>query len=146
MTTSFRNRTEVGRLLAKNLMKYAQRTDVLVLALPRGGVPVGYEVAQALKVPLDVFVVRKLGVPGHEELAMGAIASGGVRVLNGEVVEGLNAPERTIEAVAAKEERELERRERAYRDDRPAPEVQGRTVILQLKERTPASPSRRPHI
>ena len=130
MTMQFRNRIEGGQLLAKRLTQYANRPDVLVLALPRGGVPVGYEVAQALNAPLDVFVVRKLGVPGHEELAMGAIASGGVRVLNGEVVEGLRIPDDVIDAIAARELRELERRERAYRDDRPAPEVQGRTVIL----------------
>ena len=130
MTTSFRNRREAGRLLAKKLSKYARRPDVLVLALPRGGVPVGYEVAHALQVPLDVFVVRKLGVPGHEELAMGALASGGVRVLNRDVIEGLSIPEEAIEAVTARERRELERRERAYRGDRPAPDVQGRTIIL----------------
>lgn len=130
MMMQFRNRVEAGQQLAKRLTKYVNRPDVLVLALPRGGVPVGYEVAQALKAPLDVFVVRKLGVPGHEELAMGAIASGGVRVLNGSVVEGLSIPEDVIDAVAARELRELERRERAYRDDRPAPDMQGRTVIL----------------
>ena len=130
MMMQFRNRIEAGQQLAKRLTKYANRSDVLVLALPRGGVPVGYEVAQALNAPLDVFVVRKLGVPGYEELAMGAIASGGVRVLNGSVVEGLSIPEDVIDAVAARELRELERRERAYRDDRPAPDVQGRTVIL----------------
>jgi len=117
-------------MLAKKLTKYGNRSDVLVLALPRGGVPVGYEVAQALNAPLDVFVVRKLGVPGHEELAMGAIASGGVRVLNGSVVEGLRIPDDVIDAVAGQELRELERRERAYRDDRPPPDVQGRTIIL----------------
>ena len=126
----FRNRTEAGQELAKRLAKYANRSDVLVLALPRGGVPVGYEVARALNAPLDVFVVRKLGVPGHEELAMGAIASGGVRVLNGSVVEKLRIPDHVIDAVAEQEWRELERRERAYRDDHPAPEAQGRTVIL----------------
>ena len=130
MRMQFRNRIEAGQLLAKRLTKYANRSDVLVLALPRGGVPVGYEVAQALKAPLDVFVVRKLGVPGREELAMGAIASGGVRVLNGSVAEGLSIPEDVIDAVAARELDELERRERASRDDRPAPDVQGRTVIL----------------
>ena len=130
MMMRFRNRVEAGQQLAQRLTKYANRSNVLVLALPRGGVPVGYEVAQALKAPLDVFVVRKLGVPGHEELAMGAIASGGVRVLNGDVVEGLQIPNDVIDAVAERELRELERRERAYRDDRPAPEVQGRTVIL----------------
>ena len=130
MMMQFRNRVEAGQQLAKRLAKYANRPDVLVLALPRGGVPVGFEVAQALNAPLDVFVVRKLGVPGHEELAMGAIASGGVRILNGSVVEGLNISDDVIDAVAARELRELERRERAYRDDRPAPDVQGRTVIL----------------
>jgi predicted phosphoribosyltransferase len=130
MMMRFRNRVEAGQLLAKRLGKYANRSDVVVLALPRGGVPVGYEVALALNAPLDVFVVRKLGVPGHEELAMGAIASGGVRVLNGSVVEGLNLPDDVVDAVAAREFQELERRERAYRDDRPAPDVQGRTVIL----------------
>jgi predicted phosphoribosyltransferase len=130
MMMQFRNRVEAGQLLAKRLMKYANCEDLLVLALPRGGVPVGYEVAQALNAPLDVFVVRKLGVPGHEELAMGAIASGGVRVLNREVVESLRIPDDVIDAAAARELRELERRERAYRDDRPAPDVQGRIVIL----------------
>ena len=130
MTMQFRNRVEAGQLLAKLLANYANRADVLVLALPRGGVPVGYEVAQALHAPLDVFMVRKLGVPGHEELALGAIASGGVRVLNEEVVEGLQIPDEVIEAVAVQELRELERRECAYRGDRPAPEAQGRTIIL----------------
>ena len=130
MMMQFRNRVDAGQQLAKKLAQYANRLDVLVLALPRGGVPVGYEVAQALHAPLDVFVVRKLGVPGHEELAMGAIASGGVRVLNGSVVDSLGISDETIDAVAARELRELERRERAYRDDRPAPDVQGRTVIL----------------
>ncbi|MBI3418099.1 MAG: phosphoribosyltransferase [Verrucomicrobia bacterium] len=126
----FRDRTEAGQMLAKKLARYANRTDVLVLALPRGGVPVGYEVAQAINVPLDVFVVRKLGVPGHEELAMGAIASGGVRVLNRSVVEGSQISDAVIDAVAAREMRELERRERAYRGDRPMPAAQGCTVIL----------------
>jgi predicted phosphoribosyltransferase len=130
MPTVFRDRTEAGRLLAERLDAYADRPDVLVLALPRGGVPVAYEVARALGAPLDVFVVRKLGVPGHEELAMGAIATGGVCVLNDEVVQALGIPYRLIQAVAAREFRELGRRERAYRGDRPAPEVRGRTVIL----------------
>jgi predicted phosphoribosyltransferase len=130
MMMRFRNRTEAGRMLATKLENYAHRDDVLVLALPRGGVPVGYEIAQALGGPLDVFVVRKLGVPGHEELAMGAIATGGVRVLNGSVVESLGITDETIDSVAERELRELERRERAYRGERPAPEVQGRTVIL----------------
>jgi predicted phosphoribosyltransferase len=126
----FRNRVEAGQLLAKNPSHYASRADVLVLALPRGGVPVGFEIAQALNAPLDMFMVRKLGLPGHEELAMGAIASGGVRVLNGEMVERLNIPDEIIDAVAAQELHELERRENAYRGDRPAPDVQGRTIIL----------------
>jgi len=126
----FRDRTEAGRLLAGKLMKYANRPDVLVLALPRGGVPVAYEAARALHAPLDVFLVRKLGLPGHEELAMGAIATGGVRVLNEDVVRGLGIPGEVIDAVAAEEQEEMERRERAYRGGRPAPEVRGRTVIL----------------
>jgi putative phosphoribosyl transferase len=126
----YRNRTEAGRLLAKKLMAYANRTDVLVLGLPRGGVPVAFEVAQALDAPLDVFLVRKLGVPGHEELAMGAIASGGVRVLNQGVVNNLHIPGEVIDAIAADEQRELERRARLYRGDRPPPDVRGRTVIL----------------
>src|SRR5439155_21371162 len=106
----FRNRVEAGRRLAEHLTAYANRPDVLVLALPRGGVPVAYEVARALHVPLDVFLVRKLGVPGHPELAMGAIASGGVRVLNRDVVDMLRIPESAIEAVAVREQVELERR------------------------------------
>ena len=126
----FRDRHEAGRRLAAQLMDYADRPDVLVLALPRGGVPVAFEVAQALHAPLDLFLVRKLGVPGHEELAMGAIATGGVRVLNDEVLRYLHVPDEVIDAVASKEQRELERRERLYRDDRPAPDVRGRTVIL----------------
>src|SRR5262245_29741342 len=126
----FRDRAEAGRLLATQLMKYAGRPDVLVLALPRGGVPVAYEVARALRAPLDVFLVRKLGLPGHEELAMGAIATGGVRVLNDDVVRALRIPNQVIDAVAAEEQAELERRERAYRGGRPAPEIRGRTVIL----------------
>jgi predicted phosphoribosyltransferase len=126
----FRNRTEAGQILAERLTDYANRTDVVVLALPRGGLPVAYEVARSLNAPLDVFVVRKLGVPGLEELAMGAIATGGVRVLNRAVIESLQIPDAVINRVAARELRELERRERAYRDDRPAPDVQGRTVIL----------------
>jgi len=130
MPTAFRDRTEAGRLLAERLGVYAGRPDVLVLALPRGGVPVAYEVAKALDAPLDVFVVRKLGVPGHEELAMGAIASGGVMALNDDLVQALHIPHRLIEAVAARELVELERRERVYRDDRPMPDVHGRTVIL----------------
>jgi len=126
----FHNRRHAGRLLARLLTDYADRPDLLVFALPRGGVPVGYEVSRALHALLDVFLVRKLGVPGIEELAMGAISTGGVRVLNEDVVRGLQIPEATIDAVAAEEQRELERRERAYRDDRPPPKVRGRTVIL----------------
>jgi len=126
----FANRREAGRILASLLMKYADRDDVLVLALPRGGVPVGFEVAQALRAPLDVFIVRKLGVPGHDELAMGAIATGGVRVLNDDVVTSLELEPEVIDAVAAREEKELARRERLYRGARPAPDVHGRTVIL----------------
>ncbi|HKI38383.1 MAG TPA: phosphoribosyltransferase [Gemmataceae bacterium] len=126
----FPDRAAAGRALAQQLGHYANRRDVLVLALPRGGVPVAYEVARALNAPLDVFLVRKLGVPGQEELAMGAIASGGVRVLNEEVVRLLGIPDEVIDSVAEAEWRELARRERAYRDDRPPPEVRGRTVIL----------------
>jgi putative phosphoribosyl transferase len=109
---------------------YADRHDLLVLGLPRGGVPVAYEVARALNAPLDVFLVRKLGVPGHEELAMGAIASGGVRVVNDAVVRSMGVPAAAIEQVAREERRELERRERAYRGERAAPDLRGRTVIL----------------
>ena len=126
----YRDRTDAGQRLAAQLMDYADRPDVLVLALPRGGVPVAFEVARALRVPLDIFLVRKLGVPGHEELAMGAIASGGVRVLNDDVMRYLDIPGEVIDAVAAREQRELERREHLYRGDRPATDVSGKTVIL----------------
>lgn len=126
----FRDRTEAGRRLAERLTAYADRPDVLVLALPRGGVPVAYEVARALRAPLDVFLVRKLGVPGYEELAMGAVATGGVRVLNDQIVAGLGIPDHVIEAVAEAEQQELARRERVYRGDRPPPDVRHRTVIL----------------
>ena len=126
----YRDRGEAGRHLAAQLTNYANRPDVLVLALPRGGVPVAFEVARALRAPLDIFLVRKLGVPGHEELAMGAIATGGVRVLNEDVMRHISIPDAAIDAVAAKEQRELERRERLYRGDRPAPDVKGQTVIL----------------
>ena len=126
----FRDRTEAGQVLANRLVPYANRPDVLVLALPRGGVPVAYEVARMLHAPLDVFLVRKLGVPGHEELAMGALASGGARVLNEEVVRGLHISEEVIAAVAEREQEELARRERLFRGERPAPDVRGRTVIL----------------
>jgi putative phosphoribosyl transferase len=131
MTPSrFRNRREAGRALAERMAPYAKRPDVLVLALPRGGVPVAYEVARALDAPLDVFLVRKLGVPGHEEYALGAIASGGVRVMNEDLVRALRLPATAIDAMAAREQQELERRERLYRGDRPPPDVRGRTVIL----------------
>lgn len=130
MNQPFRDRRDAGRLLAEKLSTYANRPDVIVLALPRGGVPVAYEVARSLNVPLDVFPVRKLGVPGHEELAMGAIAPGGLRILNQEVVRALGIPEYAIDSVAAKEQQELTRRERLYRGDRPALNVRGKTVIL----------------
>ena len=126
----FRDRTDAGRRLAERLGEYAGRPGVLVLALPRGGVPVAFEVARALGAPLDVFLVRKLGVPGHEELAMGAIATGGVRVVNESVVRELGIGGEVIDAVAGRERAELERRARAYRGERPAPEVRGRAVIL----------------
>jgi predicted phosphoribosyltransferase len=116
--------------LAQKLSAYAKRSDVIVLALPRGGVPVAYEVALALNAPLDIYIVRKLGLPGHEELAIGAIASGGVRVLNDDIVRSLSIPQAMIDAVARQELEELERRERLYRGERRAPEVQDRTVVL----------------
>jgi putative phosphoribosyl transferase len=124
------DRIEAGKHLAKQLARYSDRDDVMVLALPRGGVPVGYEVAVALRAPLDVFLVRKLGVPGHEELAMGAVSTGGVRVLNDDVVNYLKIPDTVIEAMTANELKELERRERAYRGDRSEPDVYGKTIIL----------------
>ena len=130
MEGAFPNRAEAGRLLATKLSKYSGREDVIVLGLPRGGVPVAYEVAQSLRVPLDVFIVRKLGVPGFEELAVGAIASGGVRVLNDEVVRALPNADEIIEAVTQRETAEVQRREHEYRDGRPAPEISGRVVIL----------------
>ncbi|MDQ2950441.1 MAG: phosphoribosyltransferase [Acidobacteriota bacterium] len=126
----FRDRTEAGKMLAKELTAYANRNDVLVLALPRGGVPVAFEVARILNAPLDIFLVRKLGLPGHEELAMGAIATGNIRVLNRDVVSQLRIPESVINEVAERERHELARREHLYRDDRPAPDVRGKTVIL----------------
>jgi putative phosphoribosyl transferase len=126
----FRDRLDAGRQLAAKLGDYAGRPDLLVLGLPRGGVPVAFEVARALHAPLDVFLVRKLGVPWHRELAMGAIATGGVRVLNLDVVGPLGLPPEMVEAVAASEREELARRERAYRGQRPPPDVQGRIVIL----------------
>jgi len=126
----YRDRIEAGKLLAPRVTDYADRPEGLVLALPRGGVPVAFEVARELHAPLDIFLVRKLGVPGHEELAMGAIATGGVRVINEGVVDNLRIPGEVIDAVAADELWELGRRERAYRGDRPAPDVRGKTVIL----------------
>jgi predicted phosphoribosyltransferase len=126
----FENRIEAGKKLAEKLRMYADQPDTLVLALPRGGVPTAYAVAETLHIPLDVFLVRKLGVPGNEELAMGAIASGGVRVLNQDVVSYLNIPAAAIEEVSAREMKELERRERAYRGHRSQPEISGKTIIL----------------
>ena len=133
MDRAFRDRHEAGRFLASRLSSYADRRDVLVLALPRGGVPVGFEIARALHAPLDIFLVRKLGVPGHEELAMGALASGpagGVRVLNRSVIDQLGIPTAVIDRVAAEEGQELLRRERAYRGGHAMPSLRGRTIIL----------------
>jgi predicted phosphoribosyltransferase len=130
MVARFHDRREAGRHLATALQSMAGEPGVLVLALPRGGVPVAYEVAIALGAPLDVFIVRKLGVPGHEELAMGAIAQGGVRVLNREVIEPLGIPDSVIDRVAAAEGAELDRRERIYRGGVSAPELRGHTVLL----------------
>ena len=130
MRTSFRNRSEAGQRLAEKLEAYANRPEVLVLALPRGGVPVAAEVARRLHAPLDVVVVRKLGLPGEKELAMGAIASGGMRVLNHEVVDSFQVSDKVIDTVTAQEQLELKRREQAYRGDRPPPEVRKRTVLL----------------
>ena len=130
ITKFFKNRSEAGRFLAQKLGEYTNDRTVVVLALPRGGVPVGFEVAEALKAPLDVFVVRKLGVPGYDELAMGAIASGDIRVLNARVLDNLDIPDDMIERAAAREKRELQRRERLYRGTRPIIDVRGRTVII----------------
>ena len=129
-TAAFRDRVEAGQLLAEHLTAYAGRDDVAVLALPRGGVPVAHEIARVLQVPFDVFVVRKLGVPGHEELAMGAIASGGARVINHDVVNALGIPMHLIDAVAQTEQVELDRRERLYRGTRSPVHLVNRTVIL----------------
>src|SRR6266550_874303 len=130
-TMRFRDREEAGDLLGRELARLlTRRDDVVVLALPRGGVPVGYGVARALDVPLDVFIVRKLGVPGHEELAMGAIASGGVRVMNRDVLDYMPVPMRAIDAVAEREQRELERREHEYRGSRSPLDVHGKSVII----------------
>jgi predicted phosphoribosyltransferase len=126
----FQDRFEAGRVLASKLHQFSGRHDVVVLALPRGGVPVGYEVAQALHAPLDVCVVRKLGTPGQEELAMGALAPGGITVLNREVIQALEIPQPIIDAAVGREQSEIERREREYRQGRPAAAVKGRTVIV----------------
>jgi predicted phosphoribosyltransferase len=128
--SGFGDRREAGVVLADRLRQFADKGNVVVLALPRGGVPVAYEVARALVAPLDVFVVRKLGLPGHPELAMGAIASGGVRVLNEDVLESVAVSQAAIDAVTRTEQLELERRERAYRDGRPPVPIEGRVVIL----------------
>ena len=130
MRDQFRDRQEAGELLAEKLTAYVDQPDMIVLALPRGGVPVGAEVAKKLHAPLDVVVVRKLGLPGHPELAMGAIASGGVKVLNDDIVKTLRVPDEVINAVTAEEVEELKRREELYRDDLPPPEVEGKTVII----------------
>jgi putative phosphoribosyl transferase len=130
VTRRFRDRSEAGRLLAQQLAHYAGRDDVIVLALPRGGVPVGYEVAKELGAPLDVFVVRKLGVPGHEELAMGAVATGPVLVLDERLIQALGINAAQIERVVDAELQELERREAAYREGREPPDLEGKTVIL----------------
>jgi predicted phosphoribosyltransferase len=130
MQMLFLNRIDAGRQLAQHLREYADRPDVIVLALPRGGVPVGYEVAAGLNAPLDVLNVRKLGLPGQPELAIGAIAAGGVRVLNRGLIDEVGLTRREIESITVVEEHELQRREHAYREGRPAPEVEGRTVIV----------------
>ncbi|MEO8623508.1 MAG: phosphoribosyltransferase family protein [bacterium] len=130
MTARFRDRREAGRRLAAELRAYANRSDVIVLALPRGGVPVGFEIATALSAPLDVFVVRKLGLPSQQELAMGALASGGVRLLDRELMRVAHVSEDDLNRVVAAEQLELERREREYRGDRQFPELFGMTVIL----------------
>src|SRR6266436_364182 len=130
MERAFPNRIEAGRLLAEKLEKYADRDDVIVLGLPRGGVPVANEVAERLRAPLDVFIVRKLGVPGFEELAAGAIASGGVRVLNQDVMRAIPNANETIESITARETAELERREQSYREGHPALDLRDRIAIL----------------
>lgn len=130
MYKAFADRHEAGRILAQHLSAYVDRADVIVLGLPRGGVPVAYEVARALDAPLDVFLVRKLGAPGHEELAMGAIASGDVVVINDEVVQALRVAPEELRAAVTRERDELTRREATYRCGQPAPDVRGQTVIL----------------
>ena len=129
-TKVFKDRTDAGKQLAQALSAYDGRSDVVVLGLPRGGVPVAFEVAKKLRAPLDVFIVRKLGVPGHQELAMGAIASGGVQVLNRDVTRQLHLRQEAIDAVAKKERQELENREKAYRGERPGIDIQGKIAIL----------------
>ena len=131
MTKQFRNRIQAGRFLAQQLKPtYANRSDVLVLGLPRGGVPVAYEIAKVLDAPLDICIVRKLGVPGHKELAMGAIATGEVMILNEGLVGSLGISQRDIKQVIAREQQELERRDRVYRSSRPAPDLRARTIIV----------------
>lgn len=131
MTTQFHDRIQAGRLLARQLKPtYANRSDVLVLGLPRGGVPVAYEIAQVLHAPLDICIVRKLGVPGHQELAMGAIATGGIQVLNEGLVRSLGIPQTAIAHVTDREQKELERRDRVYRGSRPVPDLRDRVVIV----------------
>lgn len=126
----FRDRYEAGKVIATQLKDYANKPDVIVLALPRGGVPVGYEIAKALALPLDVFIVRKLGVPGHEELAMGAIATGGTTIFNEEIIDDLHISQSAIDLILQSEQEELKRREIRYRDNMPPPNLQGKTVIL----------------
>lgn len=130
MAERFQNRTDAGRQLASVLGRYAGRNDVVVLGLPRGGVPVAYEIATALESPLDVFIVRKLGLPGHEEFGIGAIASGGTRVVDESVLQAYGVDAETLDRITTKELRELERRERLYRDGRPFPTLEDRIVIL----------------
>ena len=130
MKTRFRDRTEAGRYLATQLKAYQNQPNVLVMALPRGGVPVAYKVARALNLPLDVCLVRKLGVPGHPELALGAIAAGGIRVLNDDIFSCHNISKETLERVTAEESRELQRRDRVYRGDQPRPVIRDQTIIL----------------
>src|ERR1700716_4358730 len=135
----FHDRFEAGRVLASRLEAYADRSDTIVLGLPRGGVAVAYEVARALHLPLDVFIVRKLGVPGQEELAMGAIATGGIRVLNQAVIRALGLSQAQIEEVIRREEQELRRREEQFRGNRPHPDLKGKTVILVETAMAPAA-------
>lgn len=126
----FKDRRDAGRVLAQALSAYVGRSDVILFALPRGGVPVAYEVALALNAPLDIFIVRKLGLPGHEELAMGAIASGGIRVLNEDIIHALHIPEEMINLVAEQEFKEMRRREQSYRGQRSPLDAHDKTVIL----------------